>query len=107
MSARHSYSRYSPVRRYLAMAGGALAGLAMIVGVAGQAGGAWDLSIRATSGGGGTSTGGGYSLTGVIGQPAASVSSNGRTSLASGLLGGAVTKFTRVLQLLSADGVGQ
>jgi len=93
----------SPLRRYLVVGGSALVALAMVAVVLGQAASGWDLSIRATSGGGGDSAGGAYTLTGVIGQPFASVSTNSGTSVASGLLGGSGGKFTRTMPLLSSD----
>jgi hypothetical protein len=48
----------------------------------------YDLSWWSVDGGGGTSTGGGYTLLGAIGQPDAGVMQGGGFSLAGGLLGG-------------------
>lgn len=57
-----------------------------------QAGGAFALAWSVVSAGGGTMTGGVYSLTGSVGQVAAgSVATGGPYSLSSGVWGGATT----------------
>src|SRR5213594_2425586 len=64
--------------------------LALIISVselAGQSGGGYDLSWFTIDGGGGTSTGGVYSVSGTIGQPDAGVMSGGNYSLVGGFWG--------------------
>src|SRR6476661_3398328 len=54
-----------------------------------QVGGGFDLSWNSVDGGGSASTGGGYALAGVVGQPDAGTHAGDRFALDGGFLGGA------------------
>lgn len=81
------------MKRTLAILTSALATLAILALstalVYAQVGGGFDLSFATIAGGGGTSSGGVYSLDSTIGQPAAGSASGGAYSLDGGFLGGA------------------
>ncbi len=73
-----------------------------------QSGGGFNLSWFALSGGGGTSSGGQYVVTGAIGQPFASQLTGGSYTLQSGFYGGGSSRGYRlVLPLISADKASQ
>ena len=59
-----------------------------------QSGGGYDLSWSTTDGGGGSSTGGVFSLTGTAGQPDAGVMSGGEFTLTGGFWRGGVVTST-------------
>lgn len=99
-------ARGSPRRRWIAAAGAGVIGMALVVGAMAQSASGWDLSFRATSGGGGPSSGGSYAVLGSIGQPVTGVSADAGNvyTVASGYLAGGAEKYVRFVPLLSADG---
>ncbi len=71
-----------------------------------QSGGGFDLSWSTIDGGGGTSTGGVYSVSGTIGQPDAGIMSGGNYQIAGGFWGLIATVQTPGAPLLSIDPSG-
>lgn len=92
-------------RRRWSVAGAGLVAVAAIATVAAQSASGWDLSWRATSGGGGSASGGAFALTGSIGQPVAMRSTGGVYAIDAGFLGGGAEKYRRFFQLLAKDGL--
>jgi hypothetical protein len=77
------------------------AGLLLVPIVAAQTGGGYDLTWSSIDGGGGTSAGSGYSLTGAIGQPDAGLQmSGGGYSLNGGFWVGAAPNYRVFLPLV-------
>ena len=91
-------------RRLVAAAGAVVVAVAAVVTVVAQSASGWDLSIRALNAGG-TSSGGAFSSTGIIGQPLTGSSTGGAYSVASGFYGGGgQEKFKRLIPYLANDG---
>lgn len=91
--------------RLVAASAAGFAGLATVVAVIGQSSsGSYELWWR-TNAGGGSSTGGGYTVQAAIGQPLAGASSGGTFTIASGFFGGGPEKYKRYLPALAKDGV--
>ncbi len=92
-------------RRTIAATGAVIAAAAVATAVIAQSsGGSFDLSFRATSGGGGTSAAAPYELTGVIGQPVAGRSTGGDYVADSGFLGGGgIEKIRRFIIAIARD----
>ena len=67
-----------------------------------QSGGGYDLSWSTTGGGGGSSAGGAFSLSGTGGQPDAGVMSGGAFTLAGGFWGGGAVTITELHLYLPA-----
>jgi hypothetical protein len=65
-----------------------------------QSGGGYDLTWSTIDGGGGTTSDGGYTLDGTIGQPDAEAMSGGGYSLVGGFWGGALTQYRAYLPLM-------
>jgi len=74
--------------------------LLIAVPILAQTGGGYDLTWSSIDGGGGTSSSGGYSLSGTIGQPDASLTSGGDYTLVGGFwaAAGGSTIFLPVMQ---------
>jgi len=78
----------------------ALALLSAAAPIGAQSGRGYDLTWNTVDGGGAMfSTGGGYSLGGIIGQPDAGTLSNGGYTLAGGFWSGAATQYRVYLPL--------
>ena len=65
-----------------------------------QSGDGYDLSWWTVDGGGGRSTGGGYTLEGTVGQPDAATWSGGGYTLAGGFWGGLAVEYRVYLPLV-------
>jgi len=77
-----------------------LALLSAAAPIGAQSGGGYDLTWNTVDGGGAMfSTGGGYSLGGIIGQPDAGTLSNGGYTLAGGFWNGAAAQYRVYLPL--------
>ncbi|MFN0148503.1 MAG: hypothetical protein ACKVT1_18525 [Dehalococcoidia bacterium] len=91
-------------RRLVAASGAVVAAVAVVVTVVAQSASGWELSFRALNAGG-TSSGGTFATTGVIGQPLTGASTGGAYSVASGFYGGGgQEKFKRLLPHVATDG---
>ncbi len=88
---------------WMAAAAGALAGMALVATVQGQASTVLDLSFAAFTAGGGESQGGSYTMLGSMGQAQTGVSAGGQYSLSSGYLAGSSVKFRVVAPFISSD----
>jgi hypothetical protein len=87
----------------VALGAGVLGSLALgAVALAQTSGGIYDLSWR-TLNGGGTATGGNYTVQAAIGQPLAGTSSGASFSVSSGYFGGGAEKYKRFLPVLARD----
>lgn len=85
-------------RRPLAIVGLALLPASLVAsGAVAQVGGGYDLSWFSLPGGGGTSQGGQYALTGAIGQPFASTLTGGTYTVQSGFVGGGSSRSYRLV----------
>jgi hypothetical protein len=77
------------------------AGLLLVPIVAAQSGGGYDLTWSTIDGGGGESTGGGFTLTGTIGQPDAGLQlSGGGYTLNGGFWRGGASSYRVFLPLI-------
>nr|WP_290666481.1 hypothetical protein [Ardenticatena sp.] len=65
-----------------------------------QSSGSFDLSWNTVDGGGGTSSGGLYTLSGTIGQPDAGAMSGGAYALVGGFWGGTATQYSLYLPVV-------
>ena len=84
----------SPRRRWTAaIAGAAAAGVFGVSMVGAQTGGSYGITWFAIPGGGGTSSGGSYQLSGAIGQPIADSSTGGTYTVQAGFFGGSSQRF--------------
>ena len=92
-------------RRTIAGTGAVIAAAAVATAVIAQSsGGTFDLSFRATSGGGGKSAAAPYEVTGSIGQPITGHSVGGEYVVDSGFLGGGgIEKFRRFIIAIARD----
>lgn len=82
-----------PRRMVAIVSGAALAGVLGVSMVAAQTGGSYSLSWFGLPGGGGTSSGGTYSVTGAIGQPFASQAVGSTYTVQTGFFGGGGQRF--------------
>ena len=91
--------------KLLALTASSLAGFVLVATAVSQSASGYDLSWRATFGGG-SSSGGGYVVQGAIGQPFATIAiaPGGAYQVDGGFLGGGGVKFKRHLPALSRDG---
>jgi len=91
----------SRLRRSLALAGlGVVLLLAAPLGVAAQSGGYYTITKSVIAGGGGTSTGDGYTLSGTVGRHDAGTLSGGTYVLEGGYWGGAGASYAVFLPLV-------
>jgi hypothetical protein len=90
-----------PVAIILLLALALLLATAMILAQARSAG--YDLAWWTVDGGGGTSSGDGYTLSGTIGQPDAGVWQGNSYTLAGGFWGGAAAQYNVYLPLVLRD----
>lgn len=82
-----------PRRIAAIVSGAALAGVLGVSMVAAQAGGTYSVTWFGLPGGGGTSSGGSYSVTGAIGQPFASQAVGSTYTVQTGFFGGGGQRF--------------
>jgi len=82
-----------PRRIVAIVSGAALAGVLGVSMVAAQAGGNYSVTWFGLPGGGGTSSGGSYSVTGAIGQPFASQAIGSTYTVQTGFFGGGGQRF--------------
>lgn len=90
--------------RVASLAGGALASLAAVAIVGGQAASGWDLSWNAITGGGGNSAGGGYEVNGAV-LAVDGRAQGGSYVLEGGFFAGEEIEFESVLPAIARDGV--
>jgi hypothetical protein len=76
-----------------------LIALGVVTSTSAQSGDGFDLTWSSIDGGGGTSTGGGYSLGGTIGQADAGALSGGSYTLSGGFWAGAAVDYRTYLPL--------
>ena len=90
-------------RRSIVAAGAAILAIAGYLTASGQAANVFDLSFGNFTSGGGQTSGGTYSVYGVLGQPQVGVSIGGSYAINSGLTGGASIKFRAFAPFISSD----
>lgn len=89
------------------ISGAALAGVLGVTMVTAQTGGSYNLTWFAMPGGGGTSSGGQYVVTGAIGQPFASQMTGSTYTVQTGFFGGSAQRFRLFMASVASEVTGQ